>query len=162
MTADQSMYCNQFDLGDGRVYGVEAAAQLYFDKSASEMNLPEAAMITGIFRAPSRYFPYRNYDQALGRRNHVINRMVSENYISKEVGDEARHQPLNILPLHRSDSDFSGYFLEEVRKYLYDSYGMKALYSDGLRVHTTLNLAYQKWAEDAVHKQLTLPSSKTN
>jgi len=80
--------------------------------------------------------------------------MVSENYISKEVGDEARHQPLNILPLHRADSDFAGYFLEEVRKYLYDSYGMKALYSDGLRVHTTLNFAYQKWAEDAVHKQL--------
>lgn len=149
-----TMYCNQFDLGDGRVYGVEAAAQLYFDKSASEMNLPEAALITGIFRAPSRYFPYRNYDDALGRRNHVINRMVSESYISKEVGDEARHQSLNILPLHRADSDFAGYFLEEVRKYLYDSYGMKALYSDGLRVHTTLNPAYQKWAEDAVRKQL--------
>ncbi|MGB2905503.1 MAG: PBP1A family penicillin-binding protein [Candidatus Aminicenantaceae bacterium] len=149
-----TMYCNQFDLGDGRVYGVEAAAQLYFDKSASEMNLPEAALITGIFRAPSRYFPYRNYDEALGRRNHVINRMVSESYISKEVGDEARHQSLNILPLHRADSDFAGYFLEEVRKYLYDSYGMKALYSDGLRVHTTLNPAYQKRAEDAVRKQL--------
>lgn len=149
-----TMYCNQFDLGDGRVYGVEAAAQLYFDKSAANLDLAEASMITGIFRAPSRYFPYRNYDDALGRRNHVINRMVSEGYISKEVGDEARYQPLNILPLHRADSDFAGYFLEEVRKYLYDSYGMKALYSDGLRVHTTINLAYQKWVEDAAHRQL--------
>ena len=149
-----TMYCNQFDLGDGRVYGVELAAQLYFDKSAVDLDLAEAAMITGIFRAPSRYFPYRNYDQALGRRNHVLNRMVSEGYITKEAGDEARYQPLNILPLHRSDSDFAGYFLEEVRKYLYDSYGMKALYSDGLRVHTTINLAYQEWAEDALRRQL--------
>jgi penicillin-binding protein 1A len=130
-----TMYCNQFDLGDGRVYGVEAAAKLYFDKSASELDLPEAALITGLFRAPNRYFPYRNYDEALGR-------------------DEARYQPLNILPLHRADSDFAGYFLEEVRKYLYASYGMKALYSEGLRVHTTVNLAYQKWAEDAVRRQL--------
>ncbi len=149
-----TMYCNQFDLGDGRVYGVEAASQLYFDKSAADLDLAEAAMITGIFRAPSRYFPYRNYDAALGRRNHVLNRMVSEGYASQEEGDEARYQPLNILPLHRADSDFAGYFLEEVRKYLYDSYGMKALYSDGLRVHTTLNPDYQKWAEDAVRRQL--------
>ncbi len=149
-----TMYCNQFDLGDGRVYGVEAAAQLYFDKHASELDLAEVALITGIFRAPNRYFPYRNYDEALGRRNHVINRMVGEGYISKDEGDEARYQPLNILPLHRADSDYAGYFLEEVRKYLYDGYGMKALYSEGLRVHTTLNLSYQKWAEDAVRKQL--------
>jgi penicillin-binding protein 1A len=149
-----TMYCNQFDLGDGRVYGVEAAAQLYFDKSVSELELPEAALITGIFRAPSRYFPYRNYDEALGRRNHVINRMVGEGYITKEEGDKARYEPLNILPLHRADSDFSGYFLEEVRKYLYSTYGMKALYSEGLRVYTTLNLSYQKWAEDAVRTQL--------
>ncbi len=155
-----TMYCNQFDLGDGRVYGVEAASKLYFEKHALELELAEAALITGMFRAPNRYFPYRNYDEALGRRNHVINRMVDEGFISKEEGDEARYQPLNILPLHRADSDFAGYFLEEVRKYLYDSYGMKALYSEGLRVHTTLNLSYQKWAEDAVRRQLHIQDKR--
>ncbi len=149
-----TMYCNQFDLGDGRVYGVEAAAQLYFDKSVSELNLAESALITGIFRAPNRYFPYRNYDLALERRNHVINRMVAEGYISQEEAEVIQQEPLNILPLHRAESDFAGYFLEEVRKYLYENYGMKALYSEGLRVYTTLNLSYQKWAEDAVRRQL--------
>ncbi len=149
-----TMYCNQFDLGDGRVYGVEAAAQLYFDKSVSELDLAESALITGIFRAPNRYFPYRNYDLAFGRRNHVINRMVAEGYISSEEAEAVRQEPLNILPLHRAESDFAGYFTEEVRKYLYENYGMKALYSEGLRVYTTLNLSYQKWAEDAVRRQL--------
>lgn len=149
-----TMYCNQFDLGDGRVYGIEAAAQLYFDKSASEMNLAECALITGIFRAPNRYFPYRNYDLALGRRNHVLTRMVSENYITADEADEIRPQGLKLLPLYRDYSDFAGYFLEEVRKYISKNYGTEALYSQGLQVYTTINLKYQAWAEAAVRRQL--------
>jgi penicillin-binding protein 1A len=149
-----TMYCNQFDLGDGRVYGIEAASQLYFDKPAIEMDLAECALVTGIFRAPNRYFPYRNYDLALGRRNHVLTRLVSEDYISQEEADELRPQGLKILPLYRDYSDFAGYFLEEVRKYISKNYGTDALYSQGLQVYTTINLDYQRWAEDATRRQL--------
>ncbi|MBN1224268.1 MAG: PBP1A family penicillin-binding protein [Candidatus Aminicenantes bacterium] len=148
-----TLYCNQFNLGHG-AYGVEAAAQLYFGKPAAELNLEEAAMITGIFRGPGVYSPYRNPDRTFGRRNHVINRMIAEGYITEETGEEARRKPMNVLPLYRGTSGFAAYFKEEVRKYLEANYGADALYTQGLRVYTTLNINYQKYAEEALVKQL--------
>ena len=144
-----TMYCNQFNLGHG-AYGVEAASRLYFGKKASELNLEESAMIAGILRGPSVYSPYRNPELTLRRRNHVLNRMVEEGVLSKEEGEEARTKPLNVLPLHRSDSEFAAYFREEVRKYLEKNYGADALYREGLKVYTTLNTEYQRYAEEAI------------
>jgi len=144
-----TMYCNQFNLGHG-AYGVEAAAQLYFGKRVSELTLEEAAMITGIFRGPSYYSPYRNTDVTFGRRNHVINRMVAEGFITPQEGEEARKSPMNVLPLYRGTSGFAAYFKEEVRKYLETNYGADALYTEGLRVYTTLNTQYQRYAEEAI------------
>jgi penicillin-binding protein 1A len=148
-----TMYCNQFNLGHG-AYGVEAAAQLYFDKKASELNLEESAMIAGILRGPSLYSPYDNPDLMLRRRNHVINRMVEEGYITEEKGEEAKAKPLDVLPLHRADSEFAAYFKEEVRKYLERKYGSEALYRGGLRVYTTLNPDFQRYAEEAIKNGL--------
>lgn len=148
-----TMYCNQFNLGHG-AYGVEAASQLFFGKHVAEINLEEAALITGIFRGPSVYSPHNNPERTLGRRNHVINRMVEEGIISKEEGEEVKKRPLNILPLNRDDSDFAAYFKEEVRKYLEKNYGVDALYREGLKVYTTLDTTLQKYAEDALAKGL--------
>jgi len=148
-----TMYCNQFNLGHG-AYGVEAAAQLYFGKGVSDLNLEEAAMIAGIFRGPGIYSPYRSADRTLGRRNHVINRMIAEGYLSKREGEEASRKPISVLPLYRETSGFAAYFKEEVRKYLEENYGADALYRQGLKVFTTLNKNYQKYAEAALVKQL--------
>jgi len=148
-----TMYCNQFNLGHG-AYGIEAAAQLYFDKSVSELDLNESAMITGIFRSPANYSPYRNYDLTLRRRDHVINRMLEEKYITEEQAEEVKKQGLNVLPLHRENSEFAAYFREEVRKYLYDNYGAEALYHGGLRVYTTMDMKLQEYAEKALRTQL--------
>ncbi|MFQ6108410.1 MAG: penicillin-binding protein 1A [Candidatus Aminicenantales bacterium] len=148
-----TMYCNQFNLGHG-AYGVEAAARLYFGKTVSELNLEEAAMIVGILRGPSLYSPYDRPELMLRRRNHVINRMVEEGYISKEEGEEAKARPLNVLPLHRGDSEFAAYFKEEVRKYLEKNYGAEALYRGGLKVYTTLNPELQRYAEEALQNGL--------
>jgi len=148
-----AIYCNQFNLGHG-AYGVEAAAQLFYDKSVSDLNLVEAAMIVGIFRGPSKYSPYNNYEVTLQRRNHVINRMVAEEYISLEQGEAAKQEGLNVLPLYRGDSEFAAYFREEVRKYLEQNYGVDALYKKGLKVYTTLNTDYQRYAEKALKTQL--------
>lgn len=148
-----TMYCNQFNLGYG-CYGVEAASNLYFDKSVSDLTLEEAALLTGVFRGPSYYLVYDNPDITLQRRNHVLRRMLEEDYIPQDEYDRAIKTPLNVLPLHRGDLDFAGHFREEVRKYLYDSYGKDALYREGLKVYTTLNVEYQKYAEEALKKQL--------
>jgi len=148
-----ALYCNQFDLGHGAC-GVEAASRLYFDKKVSELNLEEAALITGIFRGPYYYSPYREPELTLRRRNHVLNRMIEEGYITKEEGEEAKMAPMNVLPLHRGDSDFAAYFNEEVRRYLEENYGADALYNEGLKVYTTINPTYQKYAEEALRNGL--------
>jgi penicillin-binding protein 1A len=144
-----TMYCNQFNLGHG-AYGVEAASQLYFGKSVSELSLEEAAMIVGILRGPSLYSPYRNREITHRRRDHVIRRMVEEGYITKEEGEKAIAKPFSVLPLRRGDADFAGYFKEEVRKYIEENYGADALYRKGLKVYTTLNPTYQRFAEEAL------------
>ncbi len=148
-----TIYCNQFNLGHG-AYGVEAASQLYFGKNVSDLSLTEAAMITGILRGPSLYSPYRRPDLMLRRRNHVLRRMSEEGFISREKAAEAMEEPLGVLPLHRSNSEFAAYFKEEVRKYLEKTYGVDALYGGGLKVYTTLNIQYQQYAEEALLRQL--------
>ena len=147
------LYCNQFNLGHG-AYGVEAAAQLYFDKAVSELTLEEAALITGIFRGPSLYSPYDRPDLMLRRRNHVLNRMVEEKFITAEEAEEAKAKTMGVLPRYRNASGFAAYFKEEVRKYIENNYGSDALYVSGLKVYTTLDPKLQKYAEEALIVQL--------
>ncbi len=148
-----TIYCNQFWLSN-TAYGVESASQLYFGKSVSDLNLNEAAIIAGIFRGPAIYNPYENPDTTLRRRNHVLNRMVDEGFISSEEADAVKQEPLNVLPKFRENSDFAGYFKEEIRKHIEKNYGADALYKQGLKVYSTLNPVYQRYAEEALKKQL--------
>jgi penicillin-binding protein 1A len=147
------MYCNQCYLGHG-VYGVETAANLFFGKSVSDLTLEEAALIAGIFRGPEIYSPYTNAEVTLRRRNHVLNRMAEEGFISKEEAEEAKKKPLVVLPLHRQSSEFGAYFFEEVRKYVEKKYGADLLYRSGLKIYTTLNPQMQTWAEEALLRRL--------
>ena len=148
-----TIYCNQFWLSN-TAYGVESASQLYFGKSVSDLDLNEAATIAGIFRGPAVYNPYENPDGTLRRRNHVLDRMVAEGCIADEEAEAVKKEPLNVLPRHREDSDFAGYFKEEIRKHIEKNYGADALYKEGLKVYSTLNPTYQKYAEEALEKQL--------
>jgi penicillin-binding protein 1A len=148
-----TLYCNQFWLGHW-AYGIETAARLFYDKSVEELTLSEAALIAGIFRGPAIYSPYDNPEGTLRRRNHVLNRMFEEGYITEEEWKAAKEKAMNVLPLHRTDSDFAAYFKEEIRKHLEQNYGADALYTKGLKVYSTLNPAYQRYAEEAIKKQL--------
>jgi penicillin-binding protein 1A len=149
------MYCNQFYLNHG-VYGVETAANFYFGKHVLDLDLEEAAMIAGILRGPSVYSPYTSTAATLRRRNHVINRMVEEQYIAKGQGEEAKAKPMTVLPWRRAGatSDFAAYFFEEVRRYIEKNYGSQALYGGGLKVYTTLDPVLQQYAEDALLNRL--------
>jgi penicillin-binding protein 1A len=148
-----TIYCNQFWLSN-TAYGVESASQLYFDKSVSDLNLNEAATIAGIFRGPAVYDPYKNPDRTLLRRNHVLDRMVDEGFLSKEEGNAVKEEPLDVLPRYRQDSDFAAYFKEEIRKHLEKNYGADALYTGGLKVYSTLDPTFQRYAEEALKRQL--------
>jgi len=148
-----TIYCNQFWLGH-TAYGVETASQLYFGKSVGRLTLPEAATIAGIFRGPAVYSPYEHPEATLRRRNHVLSRMLDEGFITAQEFEAAKQAPLGVLPLHRTNSDFAGYFKEEIRKHLESRYGADALYTKGLEVYSTLNPVYQRYAEEALRKQL--------
>ena len=147
------LYCNYFFLGDGG-YGVGSAADVFFGKSVKDLELEEAALIAGIFQRPGRYSPYTNPKITLERRNHVLNRLAEEGYISKERAEAAKKTPMKVLPPRKTGGEFGAYFFEEVRKYVEKNYGTDALKTGGLRVYTTLDPTLQRYAESALRKGL--------
>lgn len=147
------IYCNQFYLGHG-VYGVEAASNLFFGKSVSDLSLEEAALIAGIFRGPSIYSPYSNAERTLQRRNHVLNRLAEEGFITEAQSEAAMGKPMNVLPLRRGSPEFGAYFFEEVRKVIERDYGSDALYNAGLKIYTTFDPELEKFAEESLRKGL--------
>jgi penicillin-binding protein 1A len=147
-----TLYCNQVYFGHGN-YGVEAASRFYFGKSVRELTLSEAALIAGIAQNPVRRTPIENPEASLARRNHVLDRMAEERYISREEAETAKAEPLG-LHLRREPPSIAPYFLEEVRKYLERQYGSQRIYQGGLRVYTTLDPRMQKEAVRALRDGL--------
>jgi len=147
------LYLNQIYLGHG-AYGVEAAAENYFGKKVEELNLAECATLAGLPQAPSRYSPYSHPERAKERQVYVLNRMVADGYITTNEAAEALAYNLDIK--ERKDWDIVGipYFTEHIRRYLEEKYGEEALYREGLRVFTTVNVAFQEKAQKAIQKGL--------
>ena len=149
-----TMYANQINLGPG-LYGVEAASRAYFDKSAKELNLEEAATIAAIIQTPARLSPFVNPDRALARRNTtVLPRMVENGFITEARAREAAASPLVIVGHPSQARSLAPYFAEDIRKKLEDKYGADALYQAGLRVQTTLDAELQEVANAAVDRGL--------
>jgi len=133
------LYLNEIYLGLG-AYGVAAASLLYFDKSVHELSIAEAAYLAALPKGPNNYNPFRRRDEAIARRNYVIDRMIEDGYISAEAGEKARKEPLSVATRPTGAHTFAAeYFAEEVRRYIFDHYGEKKLYEGGLSVHTTLD-----------------------
>jgi len=153
-----TMYCNQVYFGSGN-YGVEAASQALYSKSIKDLTLAEAALIAGLPQNPSRLSPVESPERALQRRNHVIQRMLEEKYVSQEEASRAQAEPLNLHP-RKEPPSIAPYFIEEVRKYLEREYGSQQIYQGGLQVYTTLDPAMQEAATRAVRKGLRLLDRK--
>jgi penicillin-binding protein 1A len=133
------LYLNEIYLGLG-AYGVAAASLLYFDKSVHELTIAEAAYLAALPKAPNNYNPFRQHDRAIERRNWVIDQMVSTGAIKPEEGEAAKKEPLNVTSRPSGAHIFAAeYFAEEVRRWIYEKYGEKALYEGGLSVRTTLD-----------------------
>ncbi|MGO9048135.1 MAG: penicillin-binding protein 1A [Xanthobacteraceae bacterium] len=133
------LYLNEIYLGFG-AYGVAAASLLYFDKSVHELSIEEAAYLAALPKGPNNYNPFRKHDEAVARRNYVIDRMAEDGYITTEAAEKAKKAPLNVTVRPTGAHIFTAeYFAEEVRRYLYDNYGEQKLYEGGLSVRTTLD-----------------------
>jgi penicillin-binding protein 1A len=143
-----ALYCNQVYFGHG-TYGIEAASQFLFGRSIKDLSLADAALIAGLPQNPSRLSPIEYPDRALARRNHVLDRMLEEKYITPQEAASAKDEPLR-LHLRKDPPSFAPHFLEEVRKYLEREYGSQRIYQGGLRVYTTLDAEMQRAANQAM------------
>ncbi len=147
------LYLNEIYLGQ-RAYGVAAAALYYFDKSLNDLTIAEAAYIGALPKAPNNYNPFRFPERALERRNWVISRMLEEKFITSEQAEEAVKSPLNVKRGGDAEVVKAEWFVEEVRRQLYDLYGAEGLYDGGLSVRTTMQSSIQKIGEDALRAGL--------
>jgi len=147
------LYLNQIYLGHG-AYGVQAAAENYFGKPVKELSLAECAVLAGLPQAPTRYSPFRHPEQARARQVYVLNRMVEEGYISRAQANEALALKLDIKPRRNIYVEEVPYYTEHVRRYVEAKYGADALYTQGLQIHTAVNIDFQKMAEQEVNKGL--------
>ncbi len=146
------IYLNQYYFGHG-AYGVQAASQVYFGKDAQDIDIHEAAMLTGLLQAPSRLDPYRNIEGATARRNMVLSMMVDADQLDRTLADSLKVQPILLMP-RIDERGTARYFSEMVRRYLEDKYGVDALYGSGLQIYTTLDLQAQQSAERIVQENL--------
>jgi penicillin-binding protein 1A len=150
-----TFYANQTHFGHG-TNGVEAAARLYFGKRAKDVTLEEAAMIAGIIQSPARQSPYVNRGAAKFRRDYTLQEMAENGYITQEQADEAKKKPIVTRGQPQPVRSVAPFFTEEVRKYLEQKYGAKALYESGLSVHTGVDITLQRAANRAVDSGLRL------
>jgi penicillin-binding protein 1A len=146
-----TMYANQVYLAHGN-YGFAAAAQFYFGKSVTDLNLREAALLAGMVNGP-KFSPIANPEAALNRRNLVLRRMEEEGKISAADAENAKKTPLG-LHIQYPRNDLAPYFFEDIRKYLEATYGTEAVHERGLRVYTTLNVKMQRAANQAIRDGL--------
>ncbi|MBO4780462.1 MAG: penicillin-binding protein 1A [Selenomonadaceae bacterium] len=154
------LYLNQIYFGQG-AYGVQAAAKTYFGKNVEDLNLSECAMLAGIPKSPNYYSPFNNLNAAIARRDTVLDQMVTYGYISHNDAYEARKTELVFAPPNVPEKQKDAmYFIEYVTQLLVDRYGADAVYKEGLKVYTTIDLDIQKMAEEAL--LMYLPEYYTN
>lgn len=154
-------YFNKIYFGGG-AYGVEAASQVYFGKSARKVDVVEAALLAGLPRAPSRYSPVSNPELAQERHWVVLNLMARRGLIEKEqlrqkfkeFWEEFEYRHFREEDRKEEEIYEAPYFVEYVRNYLLGNYGPDVVYRGGLKVHTTLQRDHQRTLQKEMHDYL--------
>ncbi len=143
-----NFYLNQIPYGSNS-YGIEAAAQTYFNKPAKELNLAEVVYLVAMPKAPSYYSPYGNHGEELkSRANHILSRMRELKYVSDNDYNNALKTTVNFVG--QKTGIVAPHFVMFIRDYLNEKYGEDFVEKGGLKVTTTLNLDFQKIAEIVV------------
>lgn len=146
------MYLNQVPFG-GTAFGVEAASEQYFGKNVKDLTLAQSALLAGLPAAPSYYSPFgQDPKRAKERQILVLNRMVEENYISKEEAQKAADEKLEFRSAETNIK--APHFVMYVREYLAQKYGETAAAQGGLKVTTTLDLETQEEAQKIVRENI--------
>ncbi|MBB5021702.1 penicillin-binding protein 1A [Desulfurispira natronophila] len=146
------LYMNQVYFGRG-AYGIEAAAQNFFDISASDLSISQAALLAGMPQAPSRYGRDIHAQITRNRHLHTLGRMREDRVITESQYDDAVNEQLEITGHHRQLNK-APYVNDMVRNYLLENYGADAIYHQGLNVYTTIDINAQLEAQQAITKGL--------
>lgn len=147
------LYLNEVYYGN-LAYGVEAAAQTYFGRSVSDLQLAELTFIAGLPQAPVGYDPYVNPQAARGRQDYVLEQMVRHGMITAQQSDAARAQPIALRPRQETSPTQAPHFVNFIRQQLERSYSADTLFREGLQIRTTLDLRIQGLAEKAARDQV--------
>jgi penicillin-binding protein 1A len=156
------LYLNSVPFGEN-VYGVESASRRYFNKSASQLKIEEAAVLVGLLKANTYFNPRLNPKNSLERRNMVLNLMEKEHYLSAKTADSLQKLPLQLNYENVDLKATTGYFVYQVKKKTLEllqtvktntgkEYNLE---KDGLKIYTTLNMQVQELASDAIQKLLS-------
>jgi penicillin-binding protein 1A len=146
-------YMNQIYYGN-LAYGIEAAAQTYYSKSAAALTLPEAALLAGLPQLPSAYDPFNRAEIATARRNRVLQAMLNEGYIKRDQYDWAVNQGLHLKAGKLYTTIREPYFFSYVRDQLISEYGAATVRSGGLKVYTTIDPRFQRAARKSIKETL--------
>lgn len=152
------MYFNISWFGHG-AYGIATAARTYFDKDVKDLNVSDAGVIVALLKSAVIYDPFKRYENALRRRNLVMQNMVDEGFLSEAQYEKLKDQPIK-LSYKKIEEGIRGgiapHFVEYIRQQmekLSDKYGFN-LYQDGLNIYTTLDSRMQKIANNAVQQHI--------
>jgi len=157
-----TMYLNRFDFLNLAV-GIKSASKIYFNTTPDSLTIEQAATLVGMAKNPSLYNPLRRIEKTQNRRNTVLNQMVKNNYLSKDLCDSLIKEPI-ILSYNRVDHNegIATYFREKLRSFMRDWSEKKEtetgkkynIYKDGLKIYTTIDSEMQKYAENAVKNHI--------
>lgn len=158
-----ALYFNTVDFGNNSM-GIKSAAKTYFNKTPIELNAEESALLVGMLKAPTKYSPIRHPNASKERRNTVLAQMKKYKYLSDTECDSIQQLTIDMSNFSIQDhtAGSATYFREYLRLYMnewcknnpkpdgshYD------IYSDGLRIYTTIDSRMQKHAEDAVYEHV--------
>lgn len=158
-----NMYLNTVPFG-GNIFGVKVASRRFFDKAPQELDVQEAALLVGMLKAPSYYNPVRHPQRAQGRRNTVLAQMDRYGYLENKELDSLQRLPLQLAPYSREDNNqgLATYFREHLRLELEDILAdyrkpdgsRYNLYTDGLKIYTSIDARMQRYAEQAVEDHM--------
>ena len=159
-----AMYLNTVDFGRN-AFGIKSASSTYFNTTPAELTIPESAMLVGLLKGPSQYSPITHPKNALNRRNTVIGQMFKYDYINQSQFDRNKKEPI-LLDMHADSHDegqatYFREYIKSIAKKVAEDNNLD-LYSDGLKIYTTLDSRMQKYAEEAAYKHLKDMQVKLN
>ncbi|APU99266.1 penicillin-binding protein [Sphingobacterium siyangense] len=166
-----TMYFNTVDFGAYNTYGIKSAARTYFNTTPDKLTADQAALLVGMLKGPGVYSPVRYPQNAMKRRNTVLNNMVAANFISAEEATKAKEKPLGLeLKIANYGEGLAPYFRAVLKDEIKKEFAKLSITKpdgtpydldrDGLKIYTTINMSMQQYAEDSQKEWMRQLQSK--